>query len=199
MKQSKPLPKGAKIAIALVAVITVIAIIAVLTPDSGNADQREPSTDTYGQAISTTTTQTPTQAPAEDTIAVNQTITVNGLSFTATEIRRHSGTTFTKPTEADKVFIGVKFTVKNTSAENKSVAYLAPIFDSYADSTKCLLAPMGQTLFGTALNGDLAPDMNMEGYHVIEAPSNAKTLTLEFGVLYRDSANNKFVFEIPQG
>jgi len=196
MKQSKPLPKGAKVAIALVVVITVIAIIAVLAPDSGNAGQREPATDNNGQTISTTT-QTPAQAPAEDTIAVNQTIAVNGLSYTATEIKRSKGASLNSPANGN-VFIGVKFTVENSTSENKIVPALG-LFDTYADNAKYLYSANSLMAFGNPIGGDLAPGKQMVGWHAIEVPSDAKTLTLEFGLLYRDSANNKFVFEIPQG
>lgn len=177
-------------ACAIVVLVAVIAIFAVLM-NSGDGSTKEPATDSNGQTIATT------QAPAKDTIALDKTIAMNGLSFTATEIQRNNGTTFVKPSEEGKAFVGVKFTVENTSSENRTVAYLS-LFDSYADDMKCLLASTGQALFGTALNGELAPGKKMEGYHVIEVPANAKTLTLEFSALYRDGSNEKFVLDIPQ-
>ena len=73
MKQSKPLPKGAKVAIALVVAITVIAIIAVLASNSGDTGQREPATDANGQTVS---------APAQASALVDQNgvrISVEGL------------------------------------------------------------------------------------------------------------------------
>lgn len=81
MKQSKPLPKGAKVAIALVSIIAVIAIVAVLASDSGGTEQRTPATDTNGQTVSTTT-----QAPAQATALVDKDgvkISVEGLKSKA--------------------------------------------------------------------------------------------------------------------
>ena len=207
MKEKKKLSKGQRLIVALILIAAFIFIIAALASLGGGMDgAKEPATDANGQAVTTTittkasraqTTKT-TKAPAQSILAINETIQASGLSFNAREIKRHPGTTFVRPSEEGKVFIGVRFIVENLSSENKSVAYLGPLFDSYADNIKCLLAPMGQSLYGVALNGDLAPGMKMEGYHVIEAPASAKTLTLELGALYRDSANMKLVLEIPQ-
>ena len=148
--------------------------------------------DASGQTIITT------KAASKDAIQLNQTISANGFSFNAVEIKRSAGSILASPSDGN-VFISVKFIIENTSSQNKSLAYLAPIFESYADNTKCLLSPTGQFLFGNVLNGDLAPGMRMEGYHVIEAPAGARVLTLELGVLYRDNEVKKFILEIPQG
>jgi len=181
-EQPKKKKKGLAVFLCLAVVILAVVLIAKVASGSDGGTEK-----------------TSADAPNGNVASLNETIKANDLSFTATEIRKEAGNTFTSPSEQGKVFVGVKFTIENTGATNKSVAYIAPIFDTYADNAKCLLAPLGQTIFGNALNGDIAPGMSMTGWHVVEVPRDAKTLVIELGVLYRDSANVRISLDIPQG
>ena len=151
MKQSKPLPKGTKIAIALVAVITVIAIIAVLAPDSGNTDQREPATDINGQAISTTTTQAPTQASA----LVNQ----NGVKISVEGIKSKA--------ELFGVGEGLAFLVENSSASDIIITVSAASVNDMMKTVIQPQMPLNVTSAGKkSVQTIVFPDAQLEGAEV---------------------------------
>lgn len=137
----------------------------------------------------------PTKATEKknETFALNDTATFNNLKITANEIKESEGVDFFTP-EAGKVFVGVKFTVENTSNEPQNISSLM-LFTAYADDVKCDYSFNAACAFddGT-LDGEIAAGKKLMGWYAVELPSDWKTLQIDFIPDLLSNSPAQFVF-----
>ncbi|MBR2615132.1 MAG: DUF4352 domain-containing protein [Clostridia bacterium] len=125
---------------------------------------------------------------------LNETAAFSELAFTATEMKESSGADYFKPEEGN-VFVGIHFTIENTSDEEQSVSSLL-MFDGYVDDVKCDYSFNAACAFddGT-LDGDVAPGKKLVGWYAVEVPADWSTIELEVQDKYLSKQSAKFVFE----
>ena len=107
---------------------------------------------------------------------LNDTVSVKGLDFTASEFRESKGGKYSEAAEG-KIFVGVKFTIENKSDSEKSISSIL-LFDGYADGVKCVYAYGAGDEFDGQLDGNLAPGRRMIGWYVVEVPENWQEIDL---------------------
>ena len=110
---------------------------------------------------------------------LNETAVFNNLKVTATEVKESEGTEYFKP-EDGNVFVGVKFTIENTSEETQNLSSLL-CFTAYADDVKCDYSFSAACVFDDgSLDGDIAAGKKMIGWYSVELPSDWKNLQIDF-------------------
>ena len=107
---------------------------------------------------------------------LNDTVSVKGLDFTASEFRESKGGKYSEAAEG-KIFVGVKFTIENKSDSEKSISSIL-LFDGYADGVKCVYAYGAGDEFDGQLDGNLAPGRRMIGWYVVEVPADWQEIDL---------------------
>lgn len=149
-----------------------------LSKETGTADQSE-SGETEEQ---------------EDIFVLTDTAVFDDLKVTANEIKQSYGEKYNEPA-AGKVFVGVKFTVENISAEEQSVSSLL-LFDAYVDDVKCDVSFSALSAFdeGT-LDGSVAPGKKLVGWYAVEVPKGWSTIELHVKSFWLSRNPAKFVFE----
>lgn len=130
----------------------------------------------------------------DTTFALNETAVFKSLKFTATEIKESTGTQYLKP-ENGNVFVGVKFTIENTSDEAQTVSTIL-LFDGYCDDVKAEYSFTGATVFdeGT-LDGDVAPGKKLVGWYALEVPEDWTNIELHVKSDWLSDSTGVFVFE----
>ncbi len=139
--------------------------------------------------------ETPTKATEkqEETFKLNETATFKNLKVTANKLEESNGVDFFTP-EAGNVFVGVKFTIENTSAETQSISSLLS-FSAYVDDVKCDYSFNAACAFdkGT-LDGDVAPGKKLIGWYAVEVPSDWQSLQIDFQSDLFSTTPAQFVF-----
>lgn len=128
-------------------------------PDSGSGDTTNP--------------------PADTASGLNETATLSKLKITATELKESKGESIFKP-ENGNVFVGIKFTIENTSGEEQSVSSLLQ-FTAYVDDVKCSYSFSAVSAFpdGT-VDGTIAAGKKLVGWYAVEAPENWTSIEIAF-------------------
>lgn len=135
-----------------------------------------------------------TKEPSTDTaFGLNDTAEFPDLKITATEIKESTGNSLFTP-EAGKVFVGVKFTIENTSKEDQVISSLL-LFTAYADDVKCSYSISATTTFADGtIDGTVAPGKKLVGWYAVEMPEDWKVLELDFKADVLSKTTAKFVF-----
>ncbi len=129
----------------------------------------------------------------EDIFGLNETAVFDDLKFTASELKESSGTGFFTP-ESGKVFVGIKFTIENTSKEEQSVSTLL-LFDGYADDIKCDYSFNAACVFNEGtLDGSIAPGKKLIGWYSLEVPRDWLNIELNVQSDWLSNSTAKFVF-----
>ena len=120
-----------------------------------------------------------TNPPAGTTAGLNESVTLKTLKLTATEWKESMGETYFTP-ENGKVFVGVKFTIENTSNADVTVSSLMQ-FTAYVDDVLCNYSISAAMAFpdGT-LDGTLAAGKKLVGWYAVEVPENWQNLEIVF-------------------
>jgi len=141
-------------------------------------------------------TQSNNTQPSEDVFKLTETAVFSKIKVTANEVKRSMGSEYNEPSDG-KIFVGVKFTIENTSAEEQSMSSLL-LFEAYADDIKCDYSIGAAMAFdeGT-LDGALAAGKKMVGYYAVEVPKDTKTLSLEVAGSWLSSSKATFVIDVP--
>lgn len=132
-------------------------------------------------------------AQANDVFGLNETAVFDKLKFTAVELKESNGTGFFKP-ESGNVFVGIKFSVENTSNEEQTVSSLL-LFDGYADDIKCKYSLNAVCAFdeGT-LDGKIAPGKKAVGWYALEIPESWSAIELNVKSDWLSNGTAKFLF-----
>lgn len=132
----------------------------------------------------------------QETFGLNETAAFKNIKVTATSIEKRMGNDFFKPDEGN-VFVGVKFTIENTSQEDQSISTLL-LFDAYADDVKCDYSLNASIVFdeGT-LDGTVSPGKKLVGYYAVEVPADTKKLDLEVKSSWLSSSKAVFSLDVP--
>ncbi len=130
----------------------------------------------------------------EDLIfGLNETAVFEDLKITATEIKESTGESFFAP-ENGNVFVGVKFTIENTSSEEKSISSIL-LFDAYADDISCSLSLSASAAFdGSTVDGTIAPGKKLVGWYTVEIPQGWSELELNVQDDWLSNNSATFVF-----
>lgn len=129
----------------------------------------------------------------EEKFSLNETAVFENLKITALEIKESKGDQVFKP-ESGKIFVGVKFTIENTSSETQSVSSLL-LFDGYADDVKCNYSFNAACAFSDGtLDGDIAAGKKMVGWYALEVPAEWSNIELDVKADWLSSNSAKFVF-----
>ena len=130
--------------------------------------------------------------PTDDIFKLNETAVFKSLKVTATEMKSSNGDEFFKPADG-KTFVGVKFTIENTSDEAQSISSLLS-FTAYADDVKCDYSFNAACAFdeGT-LDGDIAAGKKLIGWYAVEIPRDWKSLEIDFQPDLLSNITAKFV------
>ncbi len=131
-------------------------------------------------------------APKNEIFGLNETAVFDSLKVTANEIKKSNGKQFLEP-EQGKVFVGVKFTVENTSDEDQVVSSIL-LFDAYVDSVKCNYSISAMSAFDGTLDGTITPGKKLIGYYAVEVPTNWKELELQVKSSWLSNSKASFVF-----
>lgn len=180
-------------------IVVFIAIIVIAAASGNSGTSGKPTKETQAQ-----TSDSANSASGADnqeskqtlTFGVGETAVFEKFKITAKSISESKGETFYKP-ESGNVFVGVKFTIENTSDEDITISTLL-LFDAYVDDEKCDYSFTANCAFdeGT-LDGTLSPGKKMTGYYAVEIPSDWSQLELQVSSEWLASSSNAaiFVFE----
>lgn len=124
---------------------------------------------------------------------LNETAAFSELKFTAHELKESNGTDFFTP-EAGNVFVGIKFTVENISAEEQTVSSIL-MFEGYVDDVKSSESFSATCVFdeGT-LDGTIATGKKLVGWYAMEVPQNWANIELHIQSDWLSNSSAKFVF-----
>ena len=128
----------------------------------------------------------------DGTYGLNEPAEFKDLKFTATEIAQSTGNTIFSPEEG-KVFIGINFTIENTSSEEQALSSIL-LFDAYCDDVKLEYSISAASAFGGTLDGTLSAGKKMVGYYAVEVPTNWNTIELDVKANLLSSKSAKFTF-----
>jgi hypothetical protein len=205
-KKKKKFPKLALIPIIIIGVLLLLMIIGLLS--SEGEQTHAPAAQTtmgvnvpplYFPSVATTTEATTAQAPADsqNSRAINHVITLPNLTFTATEIRRSQGETFSRPNDGME-FIAVRFTIENTSSGPQGIPALVT-FDTYVDGSRRLIAlvsPYSPPIGGYTLQAGMRAD----NWHVVESPIGSREISIHFSDIFLSTqagTQQAMTFQIP--
>ena len=139
--------------------------------------------------------ETPTKATEakDESFQLNETAVFKNLKITATELKESAGEDFFAP-EDGNVFVGVKFTIENTSNKEQSISSLLS-FTAYIDDVKCDYSISAATVFdeGT-LDGSIAPGKKLVGWYSVEIPSDWESLEIDVKPDILSDNTAKFIF-----
>ena len=162
-----------------------VVVIGVVGGSASNDDKPKKEKGNSINSSSITTT--------DEKFGINETAVFNTIKISADELKESGGSDFFEP-ENGKVFVGVKFTVENTSSEDKTISSLL-LFDAYCDGTKCDYSLSANAAFdeGT-LDGTLAPGKKMSGYYAVEVPTGWTEIELQVKSNWLSDTKAAFVF-----
>lgn len=165
-----------------------------------NQNQKEPTKETIqNQKEPTKETiqnqKEPTKAPEkkDETFKLNETAVFKNLKITASELKESAGKDFFNPADGN-VFVGVKFTIENTSQKEQSISSLLS-FAAYLDDIKCDYSLSAACVFdeGT-LDGSIAPGKKLVGWYAVEISSDWESLEIDVKPDILSNSTAKFVF-----
>lgn len=129
----------------------------------------------------------------DEKFGINDTAVFNTIKVTADELNESTGKNYFEP-DSGNVFVGVKFTIENTSSEDQTISSLL-LFDAYYDGIKCDYSISANCAFNEGtLDGTLSPGKKMTGYFAVEVPDNWKELELQVKSSWLSDAKAAFVF-----
>lgn len=140
----------------------------------------ENCTDSNSGSNDNTNSNTNTNKPSTGTTyGLNETAALQNLKVTATEIKESQGESIFKP-DSGNVFVGIKFTIENTSNEDQTVSSLLQ-FTAYVDDVKCNYSFSAVSAFpdGT-VDGTVAAGKKLVGWYAVEAAENWQTIEIAF-------------------
>lgn len=168
-------------------VIIVIVIIIIIVNIGGGS--KSPAKETNTDIITTITTV----KDKEETFNLNDTAVFNSIKVTATELKESTGTEFFKP-ESGKKFIGVQFTIENTSDTDQNISSML-LFDAYVDGVKCDYSFNANCAFSDGkLDGTISAGKKMVGYYAVEVPKDWSELELQVKSDWLSDTKAAFVF-----
>ncbi len=128
------------------------------------------------------------------TFGLNETSTYDGVKYTALEIKESNGSDFFVPDEG-KVFLGVKFSIENTSEEEQNISSML-MFEGYVDDVVCDYSLSAASHFddGT-LDGTIAPGKKLVGWYAVEIPKDYKKFELQISPDMFSEDTLTFVYE----
>ena len=160
----------------------VLVLVALMSLASCDLDTT-PLNDGLGSIIGATT----------QTYGLNQTAKLKTLSFTATQIRMSNGNTYFKP-DSGNVYVGIQFTIENTSNEEQSISSIL-LFDAYVDDYKYTESFEAAVIFDSEmLDGTIMPGKKLVGWYTLEVPSNWAKIELHVKSEWLSENSAKFVF-----
>lgn len=146
------------------------------------------------QTNNTDGTEKTNSQSSDSTFGLNETAVFSNISVTATECKESSGDGLWQPDEGN-VFVGVKFTVENTSDTDQTISSLL-LFDAYVDGVKCAYSFSANTAFSDGtLDGTVSPGKKLVGYYGVEVPSDWQELELQVQSSWLSNAKAAFVFQ----
>lgn len=124
-------------------------------------------------------TGTDNAAETPTTFGVTDTAVFDTMKITANEMKESDGVDFFTP-EDGNVFVGVEFTIENTSSSDVNISSLIQ-FTSYADGEKCDYSISAACAFddGT-LDGTVSPGKKLTGWYAVEIPEDWEELEIQF-------------------
>lgn len=151
------------------------------------------TSDTPKKEAATAEESSGSQNEKEEQFGLNETAVFSDLKITATELKESTGTDFFVP-ESGNVFVGIRFTVENTSDKATSLSSLM-MFEGYADDVKLSYSMNAACAFddGT-LDGELAPGKKMVGWYSMEVPQNWAEIEIDVQNDLFGNSTAKFVF-----
>ena len=167
----------------------IIAVVIIGIIGSANSS---PKKETGNAATSNSSTASQN---SDSTFSVGDTAVFKNIKVTATEIQSSTGKDFYNP-EAGKVFVGVNFTIENTSDKDVNMSSIL-LFDGYVDDVKCDYSFTANCCFGEGtLDGTISPGKKMVGWYAVEIPESWNSLELHVSHDWLASNNNsaQFVF-----
>lgn len=166
----------------------VIISVAVIGITSGTASVNEKPKKETGNFSSTNST-----SESEETFGITDTAVFNTIKVTAEELKESTGKNYFEPDNGN-VFVGVRFTIENTSEEDQTISSLL-LFDAYCDGTKCDYSINANCAFNEGtIDGTLAPGKKMTGYFAVEVPKDWKELELQVKSGWLSNIKAAFVF-----
>lgn len=163
----------------------VLSVLMILTLCACDLESDKPSKEVGASSQSSETAK-------EETFSLNETAVFNNLKFTATEIKESNGESFFTP-ESGNVFVGVNFTIENTSDEEQDISSIL-LFDAYSDDVKCDYSFTAACAFGDTLDGSIAPGKKMVGWYAVEVPQNWQSVEMHVSSDWLSNNSAKFVF-----
>lgn len=134
-----------------------------------------------------------TDATQSQNLGLNDFVAFKSLTYSATELQESKGNEFFKP-EAGNIFVGIKFTIENTSSEAQIISSLLQ-FSAYVDDVKCDYSISAACAFdeGT-LDGEVAAGKKLVGWYAVEVPENWSSIEIVVSASSFSSENATFVF-----
>ena len=129
----------------------------------------------------------------DDTFALKETAVFEDMKITAEELKESNGDILFKPDNGN-TFVGIKFTMENTSDEEITVSSIL-LFEGYVDDVKSSMSLTASTVFGETLDGTVAAGKKLVGWYAMEVPSDWNTIELEVKSDWLSNTSAKFVFE----
>ena len=171
----------------LVCILLCLCLLCGLTACTVE-DKPSKETETNAESEATKATE-----KKEETFELNETAVFNNLKVTATEVKESEGTEYFKPADGN-IFVGVKFTIENTSEETQNLSSLL-CFTAYADDVKCDYSFSAACVFTDgSLDGDIAAGKKMIGWYSVELPADWKNLQVDFIPDLLSNTPAQFVF-----
>ncbi len=131
--------------------------------------------------------------PKDETFGLNDTAVFDAIKVTASEIKESEGKSFFTPGEGN-VFVGVKFTIENTSDEAQNISSVL-LFDAYLDGVKLEYSISAAAAFDGTLDGEITPGKKLVGYYAVEVPKDWKELELQVKSSWLLNNRAAFVFK----
>ena len=178
--------------------VIIVFVIGSIGASLGSNDVKK-ETSSSGTQSSTvsggSTSGSQSTSNSQDTFSLNETAVFKDIKVTATEIKKSDGESFFSPDDGN-VFIGVNFTIENTSDKDQALSSLL-LFDAYADEIKLSWSLSAQAAFSDGtLDGSLSPGRKMVGWYAVEVPKDTKTVELEVKSSWLSSKKAVFEFDV---
>jgi len=174
----------------IMSIAIIICFLALAVASSGT-DEPTKETGANGGASETGNTE-------NSNYSLNDTASFKNIKVTANKIEKSNGSQYLEPGD-DNTFVGVHFTIENTSDKEQTISSIL-LFEAYVDDVKADHSFSGLMAFSNdgSLDGQLSPGKKMEGWYAVEAPENASKLELEVKSSWLGSGKAVFEFDMPK-
>ena len=164
--------------------LIIVVVIACIAVNANKNPTKETSGNNSSQAASSS---------AKETFGLNDTAVFKELKITANELKESTGTQYIKPADG-KIFVGVNFTIENTSDKDQAISSIL-LFDAYIDGVKCDYSVSAAMNFSDGtLDGTVSPGKKLVGWYSVEVPKDWKELELQVKSSWLSSSKATFVF-----